>query len=105
MLSVEGGKDSGFGLGYEGKRGGMVGCDLRVYNAHHAVLTVFGPAAVVPDGAGVVDHDGEGGPHGVAGLHGHEAGEEAASAGVVVLDRLARLVEGGLHDAVALVVR
>ena len=68
----------------------------RVDDADHAGLAVGALGAVVPDGLGVVDHDGVGGHHGIGRLDGHVAREQAFGHG------RARAVEGGLHDGMVL---
>ena len=74
--------------------------DLRVDDAHHAQLAVHALRAVVPDGLGVVDEDGEDGGEDAVG--GHKAGEDALYGGHDVLDGCAGVGEGGLDDGVVL---
>lgn len=59
-----------------------------------------GLRAVVPDGLGVGDADGEDGGEGAGG--GHEAGEEAKGGGLDTVDGHAGGGEGGLDDGVVL---
>lgn len=58
--------------------------------------------AIIPDRFGIIDHDCVGRHHCRACFDRHKAREEAVSAWHIVLDGLARLVEGGLHYAMVL---
>ena len=97
MVALVGLRSIVISVGHLGMEGGSC---LRVYDAHHAVLAVHALGAVVPDGHGVVDEDGEDRGRGAGG--GLEAGEEALDRRRDIVDRDARVRERGLHDGVVL---